>query len=64
MRVLSFGNDGMAYIKAGIKLIQINDASAIVSAQSLQGKINWETTQLDQREADDPNSVKSFVFNK
>ena len=38
MRVLSFGNDGMAYIKAGIKLIQINDASAIVSAQSLQGK--------------------------
>ena len=54
----------MAYIKAGIKLIQINDASAIVSAQSLQGKINWETTQLDQREADDPNSVKSFVFNK
>lgn len=64
MRVLSFGNDGMANINAGIKLLQINDASAVVSTQSLQGKINWETTQLEQREADDPNAVKSFVFNK
>lgn len=64
MRVLSYGNDGAAYINAGLKLLQINDATAVVSSQSLQGKINWETTQLEQREADDPNSVKSFVFNK
>lgn len=64
MHPLAYGNDGAAYINADIKLLQISDPSAMVEPQSLKGKINWETTQLDQREADDPNAVKSFIFNK
>ena len=64
MHPLSYGNDGEVTINLGVTLLQINDPSAKVETQSLQGKIKWETTQLDQRDADDPNSVKSFVFNK
>ena len=64
MHPLSYGNDGKAFINLGLKLLQINDPNAIVESQSIEGKIRWETTQLDQREANDPNSVKSFLFSK
>ncbi len=64
MHPLSFGNDGTVTINAGLKLIQISDPSAIAEDLWLNGKINWQTTQLDQRESDDPSAVKSFVFNK
>jgi len=64
MHPLAYGNDGSAYINADIKLLQINDPSAMSEPQSLKGKINWETTQLDQREADDPNAVKCFIYNR
>ena len=62
MHPLSYGNDGTAYINLGLKLLQISDPAAFVEIQSIKGKINWETSQLDQREANDPNSVKSFIF--
>lgn len=62
MHPLSYGNDGKAFINLGLKLLQINDQAAVVEIQSVKGKINWETSQLDQRAANDPNSVKSFIF--
>lgn len=62
MHPLSYGNDGKAYINLGLRLLQVNDPAAIVEIQSIKGKINWETSQLDQRQANDANSVKSFIF--
>ena len=62
MHPLAYGNDGKASISVGVNLLQINDANAKVEVQSVKGNINWQTTQLEQRQADDPNAVKSFVF--
>lgn len=64
MHPLSFGNDGTVSFKVGLKLLQINDPTAKYEDLWLNGKINWQTTQLDQRDSDDPNAVKSFVFNR
>lgn len=62
MHPLSYGNDGKAYINLGMKLLQINDINAVVENHSINGRINWEVSQLEQRFANDPNSVKSFIF--
>lgn len=64
MPLLSYGNNGSVNINVGAKLIQIHDATAQTDQQSVKGNINWETTQLEQRNANDPNSVKSFIYNK
>lgn len=62
MHPLSYGNDGSTSIRLGVKLLQVNDPNVISEEQSVKGVINWQTTQLEQRQANDPNSVKSFVF--
>lgn len=64
MHPLSYGNDGKAFINLGIKFFQVNDPGAFIDNQSIEGKINWETTHLDQRQANDPNSIKSFVYQR
>ncbi len=64
MHPFSYGNDGKAFINLGVSLLQISDPAASFETQSIEGKINWETTQLDQRQANDPHSIKSFVFVK
>ena len=64
MHPLSYGNDGTAFINLGVNLFQLNDLSAVVENQSIKGIINWETSQLDQRQANDPNSVKSFIYRR
>ena len=64
MPLLSYGNNGSANINLGLKLIQLNDNNAMIETQAVKGTINWETTQLEQRNADDPNSKKSFIYSK
>ncbi|HNB50123.1 MAG TPA: hypothetical protein PK332_12205 [Chitinophagales bacterium] len=64
MHILSFGNDGRAIINLGIKFLQIRDPNAVVESQFVKGDIKWQTTQLDQRLANDPHSQKSFVLQK
>ncbi|MEZ5054082.1 MAG: hypothetical protein R2807_04845 [Chitinophagales bacterium] len=64
MPLLSYGNNGKALINLGVRLLQIQDASAIVEYESVKGKIDWQTTEVEERNANDPNSIKSFVFVK
>ena len=64
MPILSYGNNGRAYINLGVKLLQINDANAMIEDESVKGTIDWQTTEFEERNANDPNSIKSFMFTK
>lgn len=64
MPILSYGNNGCAYINLGVKLLQINDANAMIEDESVKGTIDWQTTEFEERNANDPNSIKSFMFTK
>lgn len=64
MHALSYGNDGKAIINMGIQLLQINDPYAIVENKNIKGEIKWETSHIDQRPANHPNSIKTFKYSK
>lgn len=64
MPFYAYGNNGKAYINLGLKLLQINDPTAIAEASSIKGFIKWQTADYEDRNANDPNSVKTFIFEK